>query len=191
MRRIILSGLAAGLLLLTKPSVADEARYISPSGAFSIATSDFAERRFQAGAENANGDIVVVDFPATNTMGLPQTWRRSVEWIKLDKPIEPAQYDAQATDAVTGYLEGRFGGKLALTGRGKFRDADGRLVYAFAAAGTFNQLSAQWQGAVLFFDHGVALVSEVMAAPASPSQPQNGVVNQALVDWAETLRPGR
>jgi len=191
MRQIMLSGIAASLLLFATPGVADEARYVSPSGAFSIATTDFAARRFQAGAENANGDIVVVDFPMTNTMGLPQTWRRSVEWIKLDKPIDPAQYDTQATDAVTGYLEGRFGGKLALAGRGKFRDADARLVYAFAASGTFNQLSAQWQGAVLFFGNGVALVSEVMAAPAQAAAPQNGVVNQALVDWAETLRPGR
>jgi hypothetical protein len=181
----------SGFVLLATPGIADQARYVSPSGTFSIATTDFADRRFQAGAEKANGDVVVVDFPATNTMGLPQTWRRSVEWIKLDKPVEPAQYDAQATDAVAGYLEGRFGSKLALTGRGKFRDADGRLVYAFAAAGTFNQLSAAWQGAVLFFDNGVALVSEVTAAPPQPTQPQNGVVNQATVDWAETLRPGR
>src|ERR1700733_9287022 len=114
MHRMILPGLVAGLLLLAAPSVADEARYAAPSGAFSIATTDFAAHRFQAGAENATGDIVVVDFPMTNTMGLPQTWRRSVEWIKLDKPIDPAQYDAQATNAVAGYLDGRFDGRLTV-----------------------------------------------------------------------------
>ncbi len=191
MRGMILPGVLTGLVLFATPGVADEARYASPSGMFSIATTDFADRHFQAGPEQVVGDVVVVDFPAMNTMGLPQTWRRSVEWIKLDKPVDPAQCDAQATDAVAGYLDGRFDGKLVVAGRGKFRDADGRPVYAFAAAGSFNRLAAQWQGAVLFFDTGVALVSDVAAAPAHPAQPLNGVIDQATIDWAQTLRPGR
>jgi hypothetical protein len=192
MRHTLASGLVAAVLLFAGPGVAADApRYVSPSGAFSISLADSAGRSFHPGAETNNADMAIVDFPFTNSMGLELTWRRSVEWLKLDKPVDPAQYDQQATDAVAGYLEARFDGKLVVADRGKFRDPDGRLVYAFAAKGEFNHLSAQWQGAVLFFPGGVALVSEVAALPPDGHfEAKNGVVSPPLIDWAETLRPG-
>ncbi len=166
-----------------------ESRYVSPSGTFSISMADSAAQRFRAGGETTNADMVVADFPYLNSMGLALPWRRTVEWLRLEKPVDPSQYDQQATDAVAGYLEARFAGKLAVVDRGKFRDADGRLVYAFAAKGIVNDVPTAWQGAVIFFDSGVALVSELVASQAFASK--SGVVNQSVVDWAETLRAGR
>jgi hypothetical protein len=192
MRTIAASCALLAVTLFAAPASADpaESRYVSPSGAFSISMADADANHFRAGGdETANADMVVADFPYVNSMGLPLPWRRTVEWLRLEKPVDPAQYDSQATDAVTGYLDARFGGKLTVADRGKVRDADGRLVYAFAAKGTVNDVPTAWQGAVVFFDSGVALVSELVASPAFA--PKSGVVNQSVVDWAETLRPGR
>jgi hypothetical protein len=192
MRVIALSCAMLGLALFAAPAPADssESRYVSPSGTFSISMADADANHFRAaGGETANADMVVADFPYVNSMGLALPWRRTVEWLRLEKPVDPSQYDAQATAAVDGYLEARFGGKLTVAGRGKFRDAGGRLVYAFAAKGIANDVPTAWQGAVIFFDSGVALVSELVASPAFA--PKNGVINPSVVDWAETLRPGR
>ncbi|HXC57576.1 MAG TPA: hypothetical protein VNU97_19910 [Rhizomicrobium sp.] len=186
--------LAASFALLAAPASGDEMRaarrYVSPSGAFSIAMDDEFDRLFHAGKENVSGDLVVVDFPHMNSMGLATQWGRTIEWLKLDKAVDRLQFDAQASALVDGYLEGRYGaGTFAVLDRGKFRDADGDLVYAFSAKGSLNQMPAAWQGAVLFFDSGVALVSETGAQPATFDS-KNGVTNEALVDWAETIRPG-
>jgi hypothetical protein len=194
MRIIAASCTLLAFALFAAPAAAgpaqSENRYVSPSGAFSISMADAGANHFRAaGGETENADMVVADFPYVNSMGLALPWRRTVEWLRLEKPVDPSQYDSQATDAVAGYLEARFGGKLTVADRGKFRDADGRLVYAFAAKGIVNDVPTAWQGAVIFFDGGVAPVSELVASPAFASK--SGVVNQAIVDWAQTLRPGR
>jgi hypothetical protein len=137
-------------------------------------------------------DLVIVDFPFTNSMGLTLISDRTVEWIRLAKPIDPAQYDAQATALVEGYLEGRYGAsKVSIVGSGKFRTGDGRLVYAFAGNGEVQQLLARWQGVVQFFDSGIALVAELVAQPTNHHlDPKGGIPSQPAVDWALTLQPG-
>jgi len=187
--------LAAALGLFAWPAVGGDVqpdRYTAAGGAFSIAAGDAFHQRFGAGAEARSGEILVVDFPLLNSMGLPLQWGRTIEWVKLDKPVDPLQTDAQASALVDGYLEGRFGaGAFTIADRSKFRDADGQLVYAFSAKGNLNQVPAAWQGTVLFFDTGVALISETDAQPASgPFDSRNGVMNADLVGWAQTIRPG-
>jgi len=178
-------------LLLAGPVLAED-RYVAPGGAFSIALSDPAAPAFRRGRETASSDIVITDFPFVNSNGLAMASSRTVEWIGLPTPIDPAQYDGQATAVVEGYLEGRYGaGKFTITGSGKFRASDGRLAYAFAATTTLDQAPARWQGTVLFFVSGVALVSEIVPQPAgNPVDPRSGIVSQPAVDWALTLRPG-
>jgi hypothetical protein len=178
------------------PAAGDDAssvvRYIAHGGGFSIAGDDTFHQRFGAAAESRSGDITVVDFPLLNSMGLPLKWGRTVEWVKIDKPVDPLQMDVQASALVEGYLEGRFGaGAFAVADRGKFRGADGQLVYAFSAKGNLNEVPAAWQGAVLFFDTGVALVSETDAQSSQGVfDSRNGVANADLVGWAQTVRPG-
>jgi hypothetical protein len=184
--------LAAALAFATGPSFADSDRYVAPGGVFSIALHDPAAPLFRRGRESVSNDMILTDFPFVNSAGMATASSRTVEWIKLVKPIDPAQDDAQATALVEGYLEGRHGaGKFAVTGSGKFRASDGRLVYAFAATTTLEQLPARWQGSVIFFDTGIALVSEIVPQPAGQhADPQGGIVSQPAVDWAQTLRAG-
>ncbi|HEX4303576.1 MAG TPA: hypothetical protein VHZ78_12345 [Rhizomicrobium sp.] len=194
MRPALVFGIVAALAFAA-PCTAEESasglRYVAPDGEFSISLESNLERLFHAVPVTDNADFLLVDFPIMNSMGLALTWRRTVEWFKLEKPIDPSQYDRQATEAVDGYLQSRFGGKFVVADRGKFRDANGRLTYAFAAKGELNQLPAQWQGAVIFFDNGVALVSEVIAEDSGHHfESKSGVVNASLIDWAQTLHAG-
>ena len=195
MRLMLALGFVAAIAAVA-PCTAEEAapglRYVAPGGVFSISLESVHERLFHAVPVADNADFMLVDFPIMNSMGLALTWRRTVEWFKLEKPLDPSQYDRQATDAVDGYLQARFGGKIVLMDRGKFRDPNGRLIYAFAAKGDLDQLPAEWQGTVLFFGNGVALVSEIVAQPTTnhPFEAKAGVINPSLIDWAQTLRPG-
>lgn len=192
--RLRLMSAAALLALLPVPANAEadkDRRYNSPSGAFSVSMDDLSGRRMAPGKEDVTGDTVVVDF-TSRLVNVPFLSQRTVEWIKLDKPIDPQTYDAQATALVSGYLEARFGqGKLEVADRGKFRDREGRLIYAFAAKGEVQQLPAYWQGVVLFFDRGVALESELLAQPTQHKfESSGGVVLRGTVDWAMSIRPG-
>lgn len=190
----LLMTLAIALLFAT-PSLADqsgsEKRYVSPSGAFSISMESEFPLGLSTSKETSSGTMVLVDF-SYRMAGIPLVWQRSIEWIKLDRPVDALQMDGQATDTVNGYLEGRFGaGTLVVSDRGKSRDADGRLVYAFAARGRINHYPAIWQGAVLFFDNGIAFASQVLAQPTNYRfDPQGGVIDQSVVNWAKTIRPG-
>ena len=182
--------LAAALVLAAVPAVAAADRYVAPGGIFSIAASDPAAPLFRRGRESVSSDLILADFPFVNSAGLATASSRTVEWIKLGAPVDPAQYDAQATALVDGYLEGRYGaGKYSIVGSGKFRASDGRLAYAFAATTTLDQAPARWQGCVMFFDIGIALVSEIV--PESRHiDPKGGIVSQPAIDWALTLKPG-
>ena len=192
--RVLRPFAVAAMLVLAAgtASAADADRYVAPSGAFSIALTDSAAPLFRRGRESVSSDMILADFPFVSSAGLATASSRTVEWIKLDKPIDPAQYDGQATAPVDGYLEGRYGaGKFTIAGSGKFRSSDGRLVYAFAASTILDEAPARWQGSVLFFDSGVALVSEIVPQPAGPpADPKGGIVSQPAVDWALTLKPG-
>ena len=193
MRALRPFAVAAALVLAAGAAFAADAdRYVAPGGVFSIALTDSAAPLFRRGRESVSGDMTLADFPFVNSAGLDTASSRTVEWIKLDKPIDPTQFDGQATALVEGYLEGRYGaGKFAITGSGKFRSSDGRLVYAFSASTSLDQAPARWQGSVQFFDGGVALVSEIVPQPAGPpADPKGGIVSQPAVDWALTLKPG-
>jgi hypothetical protein len=187
---------AAAFAALISTAAAEDAapadRYVAPNGTFSIATLGGNGVAFHAKPPVVNGDFTIVDFPSLSSANLPLAWGRTIEWIRLDKPIDPMQWDAQATGLVSGYLESRFGAaRFPISDRGKFRDAKGRLVYAFAAKGELDQMPAQWQGVVMFFDGGVAMVSEVVSQPVGDAYaPKNGIQSQDLVNWALTLRPG-
>jgi hypothetical protein len=188
-----LAVLAAALLVLPIAARADESkerRYLSSGGAFSISTDDLSARLMTPGKEETSGDTTVIDFSMQHPI-VPFIEQRTVEWIRLDKPIDPMTYDAQATALVSGYLDARFGpGKLVVADRGKFRDSAGRLVYAFAAKGMVNQWPAYWQGVVMFFDTGVAFPSELLAQSTQHKfAPTGGVVLPEVVAWAVTVRP--
>jgi hypothetical protein len=190
-----LLALVAVLLALPTAARADdssERRYVSVSGAFSIAMDDLSARLMTPGKEEATGDTIVVDFSIAHPI-VPFIEQRTIEWLKLDKPIDPLTYDTQATELVSSYLDARFGpGRLVLSDRGKFRDSEGRLVYAFAAKGLVSQWPAYWQGVVIFFDMGVAFPSELLAQPSQHKfAPTNGVVLPEVVAWATTIRPGK
>jgi hypothetical protein len=165
-------------------------RYVAPGGVFSIDMSE--THLFHLGKVSSSADVVMVDFPYLSTSGLAMSVSRTVEWLRIDKPVDPMSYDSQATGLVSGYLEGRYGaGQFTVADRGKFRDRDGRQVYVFAATGNLAQMPAQWQGTVLFFDTGVALVSSVIAQPTNYRfAPKGGIQERSAVDWALTLRPG-
>ena len=184
--------LLAAAFLLTVPAGAQQekgARYVSPSGAFSIAL-DGTDRIWTPGDEDVSDHRIIVDFRRLGA-GIPLTWQRSIEWIKLDKPLDPMEMDFQANAVVNGYLEGRFGDKLAVADRSKSRDSQGRLTYTFAAKGLVGGMPAYWQGTVLIFDSGVALVSELIAQPSQHKfDPVNGIIWQDAVYWARSLRPG-
>ena len=192
--RALRPAIVAAALVLSAgvPFAADADRYVAPGGAFSIALTDSAAPVFRRGRESVSSGIILADFPFVNSAGLAAVSSRAVEWIKLDQAIDPAQYDGQATAVVEGYLEGRYGaGKFSILGSGKFRSSDGRLVYVFAASTTLDEAPARWQGSVLFFDGGVALVSEIVPQPAGQkADPTRGIVSQPAVDWALTLKPG-
>ncbi len=191
MSRMYLRALALASVLAVSATMAIAAeRYVAPGGAFSIALTDPAAPAFRSGRETVSNELIAAEFPFLDSSGLALASGRTVEWIRLEKPIDPSQYDGQATALAEGYLEGRYGaGAFALAGSGKFRSADGRLVYVFAAQGTFDGRPARWQGCVQFFDAAVALVGEV--APGGARQDETrGIVSQPAVDWALTLRPG-
>ncbi len=181
----------AASLILAAPAQADD-RYVAPESAFSIALSDPAAPIFRRGRESVSDELIVADFPFVNSAGMATASSRTVEWIRLDKPIDPAQDDGQAMAVVEGYLEGRYGaGKYGITGSGKFRAGDGRLVYVFAATTVLEQMPARWQGVVLFYDTGVALVCEIVPQPTGQQvDPKSGIVSQPAVDWALTFKPG-
>ena len=183
--------LAVFLCLSSVPCAANAEqgpRYVSPSGAFSI-SMDGIDRIWTPGQEDASGNRIIVDFRRLDH-GIAIIWQRSIEWIKLDKPLDPKEFDFQANAVVTGYLEGRFGDKLTIGDRGKSRDGNGQLSYAFAAKGLVGGMPAYWQGGVVFFDSGVALVSELIAQPTQHKfDPANGVVWPDAMDWARSIRP--
>jgi hypothetical protein len=183
---------AAALSLSTVAMAADADRYVAPGGLFSIDAHDAAAPLFRRGKEQSSSDLFLVEFPFVNSMGLALVYSRTVEWVKLEKPVDQSQFDGQASALAEGFLEGRYGaGKFTIQDRSKFRSADGQLVYAFAARGELDQMPAQWQGVVRFFDTGIALVGEVVAQPtADRFSPKGGIVSQPAVDWAETLKPG-
>lgn len=183
MRKIPL--IAALSLLIAVPAAADSGRYVAPGGAFSIVAGEA-----HASGETATGNVIVVNFPRANGAGLATQWGHTVEWVKLDKPVDPADNDAQAAALVDGYLNARFGaGAFTVGGRGKFRDDSGAEVYVFSAQGSLNGAAAGWQGVVLFFDSGVALVSNVAPQDEMTASSRNGIVADSLVGWAKTLRP--
>jgi hypothetical protein len=186
--------LAAALVLSGTAAYADATaqRYVAPGGAFSIALTDPAAPAFRRGRESMGDKMIFADFPFENSNGLAMTSSRTVEWIKLDKPVDPAQFDGQAMALVEGYLEGRYGaGKYAVGGSGKFRAPDGHLVYVFAATTTLDEMPARWQGVVQFYDGGIALVSEIVPQHAGQhADSSSGIISQPAVDWALTLRPG-
>lgn len=185
-RRIALTA-----LLLVAPVAAraeENARYVAPGGAFSVATKDVFY--WKPGPADVADGRIIVDFTPL-TVGIALIMRRSVEWIAIAKPLDPAEFDFQAKAVVAGYLQGRFGDALTVAGQGKSRDAAGRLVYAFAAKGTVGGMPAYWQGTVLIFDTAVALASELIAQPTQHKfAPEAGVIWPEAVAWARDLRPG-
>lgn len=177
------------LALVAPAGAATDKRYVSPSGAFSISMNDIFV--WKPGPEDVSGTRVVVDFSAVH-IAIPLLMERTVEWIGIAKPLDPSEYDFQANAVVNGYLQGRFGDKLAVADRSKSRDSEGRLVYTFAAKGDVGNMPAFWQGTVLIFDSGVALVSEIIAQPTQHRfAPDHGVIWPEAVAWARTLRPGQ
>ena len=185
---------AAVLAVVTLAANADgppERRYVAKSGAFSIAMEDLFARLMTPGDEQVSGDTIVIDFSLQHPP-VPLIEQRTVEWIGLDKPVDPLRYDSQATELVSSYLDARFHGDLSLADRGKFRDSQGRLVYAFSAKGSAAQMPAFWQGVVIFFDSGVAFPSELLAQPSQNKFiSTNGIALPEVVEWATTIRPGR
>lgn len=185
--------LASALAVATTMALADAAeRYVAPGGAFSIALTDPTAPTFRRGRESVSDQMIFADFPFENSNGLAMSSSRTVEWIKLDKPVDLQQLDVEATALVEGYLEGRYGaGKYTVGGGYKFRAPDGRLAYVFAATTTLDEMPARWQGVVQFYDRGIALVCEIVPQPAlQHTDPGSGIVSQPAVDWALTLRPG-
>lgn len=183
---------AAALCLSFAAAAAAPERYVAPGGVFSIAAQDAAAPAFRKGKESKSADLVLADFPFVDSAGLAMLTGRTVEWVKLDKPLDPAQFDGQASALADGYLEGRYGaGAFTIGGSGKFRAADGRLIYVFAAAGTLDKQPARWQGVIQFFDHGIALVGETVFLPEGQTPDlSRGIISQAAIDWAQTLQPG-
>ena len=195
MRIKIFSGLVAATLALATPSSASffgSDRYVSPGGEFSIAMQTTMDREFHVDKQNANGDIVLVDFQYAMAQAHNGFAQRTVEWLKLDKPVDAALYDAKASETVSGYLEGRFAGNVfTIATRQKQRDTDGRLVYVFSATGTFNGTPCAWQGSILFFDSGVALVSQLNTLNTRALLDADGLTDAELTAWASTIRPGK
>ena len=167
--------------------VRDACRVTSPSAGVA-SHNKFGTELIQMDGGKSTGD----DCEAYAYHGYNGIEQRTVEWIRLDKPVDPLTYDAQATALVSSYLEARFGReKLVVADRGKFRDNAGRLIYAFAAKGLVNQWPAYWQGVVIFFDTGVAFPSELLAQDSQHKfAPLNGIILQSTVNWAMTIRPG-
>lgn len=176
----------------TSAGTISDGRFVSSGGEFSIAMQSTMDREFKAGDELSNADIVLVDMSyamADAHFGFAQ---RTIEWLKLAKPVEPASYDAQASDTVNGYLEGRLAeNKFVITDRKKSRNEAGQLVYSFSATGAVNGTPAAWNGVVLFFDSGVALVSEFHALGTKPMLDADGLTDAEFAAWAATLRPGK
>ena len=191
MRKSILLGLAVALL--AAPGAAAKIvgdRYVAPDGAFSIAMAATADKEFKLDKEGGNADLVVVDFQYAMAQAHEGFAQRTVEWIKLEAPVDPAQYDAHASATASGYLEGRFAGvAFTMTDRRKLRTESGQLVYTFAATGTVNGTPSLWHGALLFFDSGVALVSQLHTAATQPMLDADGITDAELTTWASTVRP--
>lgn len=195
MRHIALPALAIGLALAAGPALAGfimGERYVSPGGEFSIAMETTADREFHVDRQAANADMALVDFQYGMALAHAGFAQRTIEWLKLAAPVDPMATDARANETVTGYLEGRFAGdKFDITDRRKTRDATGQLVYVFTAAGTHNGAPAAWVGAVLFFDSGVALVSQLNTLSTKPMLDADGLTDAELATWASTIRPGK
>lgn len=193
MRITNLTSLAAGFLLFAVPALAaTDGRYTAPSGEFSIAMQTTMDKEFYPGPATGNADIVLVDFAYGMAKAHSGFAQRSIEWLRLSAPVDPAAFDVRATDTVTGYLEGRFAGsKFAVTDRKKARNDAGQLVYSFAASGAINGTPTEWRGAVLFFDSGVALVSQLYTAVTKPLLDADGITDAELAQWAGTITPGK
>ncbi len=193
MRILLSAGLAAGLLLSAGPALAEkvvDGRYVAPGGEFSIAMQTTADKLFKVGKEGGNADLVLVDLQYARAQAHSGFAQRTIEWLKLAAPVDPAAFDARAADTVSGYLEGRLAGsQFTITDRRKARDAGGRLVYTFAASGAVNGKPALWSGALLFFDSGVALVSQLYTPDTKPMLDADGATDAELAQWAATIRP--
>lgn len=195
MRVLMSAGLLAGLLLSAGSALAEkivDGRYIAPGGEFSIAMQATADKLFKVDKEGGNADMVLIDLQYARAQAHSGFAQRTIEWLKLAAPLDPASFDARAGDTVSGYLEGRFAGSaFTITDRRKARDAAGQLIYTFAATGTVNGKPAAWVGALLFFDSGVALVSQLYTPDTKPMLDADGATDAELAQWAGTIRPGK
>ena len=194
MRKTFLCGLAAASVLLAAPPAFAKmvgGRYVASDGAFSIAMEATADKLFKLDKEGGNADLLVVDFQYATAQAHNGFAQRTVEWIKLAAPVDPMQFDVQASETVKGYLEGRFGtGAFTVAGRSKQRNAAGQLIYSFTATGAVNGKPASWSGALLFFDTGVALVSQLYTPDTTALLTADGINDDELAAWASTVRPG-
>ena len=193
MRKSILFALGIALLAAA-PAEAKmvDGRYVAPGGEFSIAMQATADKLFKLDKEGGNADLVLIDFQYATAQAHNGFAQRTVEWIKLAAPVDPAEYDAHAAATVSGYLEGRFSGVVfTTTDRRKQRNASGQLFYTFAATGTVNGTPSSWHGALLFFDGGVALVSQLNTTATQPMLDADGITDAELAAWASTLTPGK
>ncbi len=170
----------------------ENGRYFPSGREFSIDMSNPDDNVFRFGKERADGDFVFVDLAFAPGQMHGGFMQRSVEWLKIKAPLAAEQRDAAANELIDGFLAGRFGaGKFTIADRRKTRTDEGRPIYLFAAKGDAGDLPSGWQGVVIVFDTGIALVSSVM----SLNMVQNGFVEKdgvfdgALVHWAATIRP--
>lgn len=192
MRKSVLFAFGA-VLLAASPASAKmvDGRYVAPGGEFSIAMQATADKLFKLDKESGNGDLVVVDFQYATAQAHGGFAQRTVEWIKLAAPVDPAEFDAHAAATISGYLEGRFAGvAFTTTDRRKQRNESGQLVYTFAATGTVNGTPSAWHGALVFFGGGVALVSQLNTTATQPMLDADGITDAELALWASTVRPG-
>ena len=192
MRKLILFSVGVAMLAAMPASAKMiDGRYVAPGSEFSIAMQATADQLFKLDKESGNADLVVVDFQYARAQEHSGFAQRTVEWIKLAAPVDPAQFDAHASQTVSGYLEGRFAGvAFTTTDRRKQRNASGQLIYSFAATGTVNGTHSAWHGALLFFDGGVALVSQLNTVATQPMLDADGITDAELASWASTVRPG-
>jgi hypothetical protein len=182
-------------VLMSSGASADDFRYRSSGGEFSIDMNNPDDRAFKPGPERRSGQTLLVDFWFGQGQIHGGFEQRTIEWIPLDQAPAPEQGDPTAKQLVTDYLAGRFGdGEFSVIDSRKSRDADGRLTYLFVAKGTAGDMPCGWQGSVIVFDHAIALVSEVLSLNMLGSSSRNvpekdGVFDPSLVRWASTIRP--
>ncbi len=194
MRFALLFLAAAGLLGLVSPAVAGtirDSRYYADGGGYSIDMQRPDDRAFRLDKETSNGDGVITQFifsPGATFWNL--TANRTIEWLKLSRPIAPEQNDRAAQDLVDGYLTARYPDvKYTMLARRKSRTDDGRLYYVFEAKGRIADNDMNWQFCVLPFDTAIALV--VQATNARPGQLGGDTFEEApFLRWATSVRPG-